>query len=86
MMAGLGQIHIDGEFALYLVSTENEFVGEFALQKTFAWGGLYGGTTRIEDVEPAFAGGVAKAIVAQAPEKQSTTQTNQEKALRASKE
>jgi hypothetical protein len=79
MMAGLGQIHIDGDFALMLLSaTGSESMGEFTLQKTFAWGGLYGGTTRIEDVEPAFAAGVAEAIVVQSQDKMETTPTKQE--------
>jgi hypothetical protein len=63
MLAGLGQIHIDGEFVLSMVLPAAEQVAEFTISKTFAWGGLYGGTTRIEDVEPAFCEGVAKTIV-----------------------
>lgn len=75
MLAGLGQIHIDGDFVLSLMPTENESIAEFTVQKTFAWGGAYGGSTRIEDVEPAFAEGVAEAIVAQATEKKGSDQT-----------
>ncbi len=66
MLAGLGQIHIDGDFVLNHMSAGNESVAEFTIQKTFAWGGIYGASTRIEDVEPAFAEGVAEAIVTQA--------------------
>jgi len=76
MLAGLGQIHIDGEFTLNLLpavagadskpGVNGENVAEFSVQKTFAWGGMYGASTRIEDVEPAFAEGVTEAIVAQA--------------------
>ncbi len=74
MLAGLGQIHIDGDFALNLLSSGSETVADFTLQKTFAWGGIYGASTRIEDVEPAFAEGVAEAIVAQVTEKTVSTQ------------
>jgi len=62
MLAGLGQIHIDGEFVLYHDLLPSEPVAEFTLEKTFAWGGIYGASTRIEDVEPAFCEGVAKTI------------------------
>src|SRR6185369_4952892 len=82
MLAGLGQIHIDGEFVLTqkLVAaaasdrtantaisnaSASESVAEFTVQKTFAWGGLYGSSNRIDDVEPGFAEGVTDAIVAQ---------------------
>jgi hypothetical protein len=74
MLAGLGQIHIDGDFVLNLLPSGNESVAEFTVQKTFACGGAYGGSTRIEDVEPAFAEAVADAIVAQATEKIESTQ------------
>ena len=64
MLAGLGQIHIDA--SVRLVKTENkEKVSEFLVSKTFAWGGLYGGITRIEDIEPAFAEGIAAALTGQ---------------------
>ena len=65
MLAGLGQIHIDGDFVLSIQPAVNESVAEFIVRKTFAWGGLYGGSITIADVEPAFAEGVADAIVAQ---------------------
>jgi len=68
MLAGLGQIHIDGDFVLSLLPAGDEKVAEFTIQKTFAWGGLYGASIGIEDIEPAFAEGVAKAIVAQTAE------------------
>ena len=67
MLAGLGQIHIDGDFALAMASKESESLAEFSVNKTFAWGGAYGASTRIEDVEPAFAEGVADAVVGQSP-------------------
>ena len=69
MLAGLGQIHIDA--SVRLVKTESkEKVSEFLVSKTFAWGGLYGGMTRIEDVEPAFAEGIAAALTGQSDNSQ----------------
>lgn len=50
MLAGLGQIHIDSHVAV-LALPDRTKVGEFDIDKTFAWGGIYGGTTSIEDVE-----------------------------------
>ena len=69
MLAGLGQMHLDGEFTLKLMLENSLALAEFEVKKTFAWGGMYGGTTRMEDIEPAFAEGVAGAIVAQASDK-----------------
>ena len=66
MLAGLGQIHIDGDFALNAVPAKDS-LAEFTVQKTFAFGGIYGAKTHIEDIEPAFAEGVAEAIVAKNP-------------------
>lgn len=65
MLAGLGQIHIDGTVTVTPSGADRK-VGEFTVKKTFAWGGLYGGTTRIEDVEPAFAEGVVAGVTGQA--------------------
>ena len=61
MLAGLGQIHIDAHVVM-LVMPKREKLSEFDVKKTFAWGGVYGGITSIEDVEPAFAEGVANAV------------------------
>ena len=61
MLAGLGQIHIDATVRLF-TAEEREKLSEFNIKKTFAWGGLYGGFTGIEDVEPAFAEGVAASL------------------------
>lgn len=62
MLAGLGQIHIDAEVALEDRALHT-VMGKFEVTKTFAWGGLYGGTTGIEDVEAGFAEAVAKAVL-----------------------
>lgn len=67
MLAGLGQIHIDGEVTL-LAGEPRTRVDGFSIDKTFAWGGVYGGATRIEDVMPTFAEGVAAALTGQAEE------------------
>lgn len=64
MLAGLGQIHIEGKVNVTPSGTQ-ETTSEFTVKKTFAWGGIYGGTTRIEDVEPAFAEGVAAGVTGQ---------------------
>ena len=59
MLAGLGQIHISAG-VLLIDDIPGKTVATFAVSKTFAWGGLYGGTTRIEDVESGFARSVAE--------------------------
>jgi Domain of unknown function (DUF4410) len=59
MLAGLGQIHIDAKVLLTDVTT-GRTVATFEASKTFAWGGLYGGSTKIEDVEVGFARSVAE--------------------------
>jgi len=71
MLAGLGQMHIEGVVSLFQMP-EHTPVGEFTLKKTFAWGGIYGAATSIEDIEGTFADGVAAAVTGQkeAPPKQ----------------
>ncbi|MBD3790417.1 MAG: DUF4410 domain-containing protein [Campylobacterales bacterium] len=61
MLAGLGQIHIDSNTNV-LVLPQKTKVAEFTLDKTFAWGGLYGAGTTIETVEDGFAKGIAEAV------------------------
>ena len=67
MMAGLGQIHIEGKIDVYQLPGHT-LVGEFDLKKTFAWGGIYGATTSVEDIENTFADGVAAAVTGQQEE------------------
>lgn len=67
MMAGLGQIHIEGKIGVYQLPGHT-LVGEFDLKKTFAWGGIYGATTSVEDIENTFADGVAAAVTGQQEE------------------
>lgn len=61
MLAGLGKIRIRGHATVYELPQRKK-TAEFDLAKSFAWGGIYGASTRIEDVEPAFAEGIAKAV------------------------
>ena len=74
MLAGLGQIHIDGKVDLYQMP-EHKLIGEFDLKKTFAWGGVYGATTDIEQIELTFADGVAAAVTGQSDEKEKEKKT-----------
>jgi hypothetical protein len=67
MLAGLGQIHIDGKVDVYQMPSHT-LVGEFDLNKTFAWGGIYGAATSMEDIESTFADGVAAAVTGQKEE------------------
>jgi uncharacterized protein DUF4410 len=71
MLVGLGQIHIDGKVDIYQMP-DHTLVGEFDLKKTFAWGGIYGAATSMEDIEDTFADGVAATCTGQeeAPPKQ----------------
>lgn len=62
MMAGLGQIHINAHVSVFTLPTREKYA-EFDIDKTFAWGGILGASTKIEDVEPAFAEGIANAVV-----------------------
>gem|GEM_PF-771377 len=62
MLAGLGQIHIDAEVVLRDQETGDD-LGRFGVNKTFAWGGIYGAVTRVEDVEDGFASAVANVLL-----------------------
>jgi len=53
IIAGLGQIHIDADVAVYDSAT-NAQVNGFKITKTFAWGGVYGATKNITDIEDPF--------------------------------
>ncbi|MCI4626598.1 MAG: DUF4410 domain-containing protein [Candidatus Magnetoovum sp. WYHC-5] len=67
MLAGLGQIHIDAN-VMIKNSVTKELLTEHEVSKAFAWGGIYGGATTIEDVEEGFAKGVAAVILEKADE------------------
>jgi hypothetical protein len=62
MLAGLGQIHIDGNVVLQDQAT-GDTLGQYEVTKTFAWGGIYGVATRMDDVEEGFAGAVAALLL-----------------------
>lgn len=64
VLAGLGQIRIDARVRL-LMAANKSMVSAFVVKKTFAWGGMYGAMTGMEDIEPAFAEGVAAALTGQ---------------------
>lgn len=63
MLAGLGQMHIEGDVTLK-DQESGALLAQYQVSKTFAWGGMYGGSTTIEDVEVGFAGAAAEAILA----------------------
>lgn len=58
MLMGLGQIHIDGTVT-FSDAASGKQIAQYNVSKDFAFGGLYGGVTRIEDVEKGFARSVA---------------------------
>jgi hypothetical protein len=76
MLAGLGQIHVDGEVSVYEQPDRN-LVGQFTISKTFAWGGIYGASTSIEDIETTFAEGVAAALTGKPEQGKSASKTGE---------
>ena len=72
MLAGMGQIHVDGTVSLYQMP-EHTLAGQFDLQKTFAWGGIYGASVSVETIEDTFADGVAETVTGQVPSEQKAT-------------
>ena len=67
MIAGAGQIRIDTDVTLRDKATY-ELLGEYEVSKQFALGGIYGGTTDVEDVEEGLAKGIAEILVPETPE------------------
>ncbi len=61
MLAGLGQMHITAKVMLMNFSEETE-LAKYEVDKTFAWGGIYGATQRLSDLEAGFAEAVADAV------------------------
>jgi hypothetical protein len=61
MLAGLGQIRIDAD-VIFLDGNTGETIAKYQVSKDFSFGGIYGGTTRIEDVEVGFAKSVAEIL------------------------
>jgi Domain of unknown function (DUF4410) len=73
MLAGLGQIHVDANVKV-LAKMNNEKLADFTLAKTFAWGGIYGAATSMEDIEKTFANGVAASLTGQEDTKEASVQ------------
>jgi hypothetical protein len=67
MLAGLGQMHLDAN-VLVTPAGGGDALNEFTISKTFAWGGVYGASEGIEDIEPPFADGIAAALTGQTAE------------------
>jgi hypothetical protein len=61
MMAGLGQIKIEAD-VIFVDETNGQEIGRYKVAKDFAFGGLVGATTNIEDVEEGFAKSVAEIL------------------------
>jgi len=64
MIAGAGQIHINGTITVYELPSKIK-IETFDIAKTFAWGGIYGGATTIKEVGEGFAMGVAETVTHQ---------------------
>lgn len=58
MLAGLGQMHLDGTVTVYQMPSRTK-VGEFVVKKTFAWGGM---SMTMDAIEDTYAKAVAEAI------------------------
>ena len=61
MLAGLGQIRIDAD-VMFVDEATGRILGQYQVSKDFAFGGIYGASTRIEDVEQGFAKSVAEIV------------------------
>ena len=61
MLAGLGQIRLGGDVVFVDIRSGQE-IGRYKLSKQFAFGGMYGATTRMEDVEAGFAKSVVELL------------------------
>jgi hypothetical protein len=59
MLAGMGQIKLDAD-VLFVDAATGQVVARYQVSKQFAFGGIYGGTTRMQDVEEGFAKSVAE--------------------------
>jgi hypothetical protein len=64
MLAGLGQIHLEGKISVFQMP-DHTLLEDFDMQKTFAWGGIYGASTSIEQIEDTFADAVAATVTGQ---------------------
>ncbi len=71
MLAGLGQIHLDANIVV-VPTGGGDKLDAFKMSKTFAWGGIYGASENIEDIELPFADGIAAALTGQPTEPDKT--------------
>jgi hypothetical protein len=62
MLAGLGQIHVDADVTLSDFNSK-QVLAKYEVTKTFAWGGLVGASTNIQDVEEGFCKAVSESIL-----------------------
>ena len=60
MLAGLGQIEIEAD--VFLIDIEGKTLAQYEVSKTFAFGGIYGASTSIEDVEVGFIKSVVEIV------------------------
>jgi hypothetical protein len=58
MLIVLGQIYLDGD-VVFVDPTSGQEIARYKVSKNFAFGGMYGGITGMEDVEKGFAKSVA---------------------------
>ena len=61
MLAGLGQIKL-GADVIFIDAASGQELGRYKVSKQFAFGGLYGVATRMEDVEEGFAKSVVEIL------------------------
>ena len=61
MLAGLGQIHIDGDVTV-TDRKSGAVLATYKVSKQFAFGGIIGASTNIRDVEKGFAKSVAETV------------------------
>jgi hypothetical protein len=54
MLIGLDQIYLDGD-VVFVDPTSGQEIAKYKVSKNFAFGGMYGGITEMEDVEKEFA-------------------------------
>ncbi|MEP2830610.1 DUF4410 domain-containing protein [Parvibaculum sp.] len=60
MLAGLGQIEIDAD--VFLIDKDGKTVAQYEVSKDFAFGGIYGASTNIQDVEVGFIKSVVEIV------------------------
>lgn len=61
MLAGLGQMHINADVRMTDYASGSPLYSA-EVNKTFAWGGMYGAFTQIKDIEDGFARAVAASL------------------------